>query len=572
VFTDSEPNKVYDLDRDDNYTLILDYGVNTGSGKPDYKLFIPAHLFNDKPYVAMVVVHGVAGAVVDGYGCSDGFEEWGVRVVNRASKSGYKWHDLDADGVWDVGEPGLEGWTIYVDLNDNNTWNVGEPYAETDATGYYKISDITAGTYKVREVLQPGWTCSYPAGGYYEETFVGGMDYTGNNFGNWTTATKSGMKFHDLDADGVKDAGEPGLAGWTIYVDYDNDGVLDAGEPSAVTAADGTYTITGIVPGTWRVKEVAQAGWTQSYPASGYHEETFTSGAALTNNNFGNWQYATKSGYKFKDDNGNGVFDTSEGEVGLAGWTINLWTGSPGSLVFVASTITDVNGYYEFDQIIPGTTYYVSEVIPDPAWIQTFPNSTTAGAMYIDGLGYVWVINLTSGEIHANNNFGNTYYHDETAWAYDNNNPDKSIPFTDKAIFKKPGFNNWGWTNGPYTLGMIEGLGEAGYVLDLYAGAGNNILSNGVLVGHVKLTAVGNQLTIHYTMEGVNVLDEIHLYVGKDYLPKKNGKYTNSPGLFPYDMSHFTPDGSGGYSLTITVNDNFYIAAHAVVRMYEIMD
>ena len=40
---------------------------------------------------------------------------------------------------------------------------------------------------------------------------------------------KSGMKFEDLDADGVKDAGEPGLGGWTIYIDYNDDGVLDDG-------------------------------------------------------------------------------------------------------------------------------------------------------------------------------------------------------------------------------------------------------------------------------------------------------------------------------------------------------
>ena len=60
---------------------------------------------------------------------------------------------------------------------------------------------------------------------------------TGNDFGNWTTATKAGVKFNDLDADGAaREAGEPGLPGWTIYVDYDNDGVKDANEPSAVTA------------------------------------------------------------------------------------------------------------------------------------------------------------------------------------------------------------------------------------------------------------------------------------------------------------------------------------------------
>jgi len=118
--------------------------------------------------------------------------------------------------------------------------------------------------------------------------------------GNHTTASKSGVKFHHLDADGVKDAGEPGLAGWVIYVNYDDDGVADAGEPSATTGADGSYSITGVNPGTRKVKEVAQAGWTCSFPSPNcYHEETFTSGGALTNNDFGNWTTASKSGVKF---------------------------------------------------------------------------------------------------------------------------------------------------------------------------------------------------------------------------------------------------------------------------------
>jgi hypothetical protein len=96
------------------------------------------------------------------------------------------------------------------------------------------------GTWKVKEVAQTGWTCSFPNPCYHQETFVSGMTYADNNFGNWTTATKSGIKFHDLNADGVKDEGEPGLAGWTIYVDYDDDGILELdaeNEPYAVTDA-----------------------------------------------------------------------------------------------------------------------------------------------------------------------------------------------------------------------------------------------------------------------------------------------------------------------------------------------
>ena len=132
-------------------------------------------------------------------------------------------------------------------------------------------------------------------------------------------ATKSGMKFDDLDADGVKDVGEPGLAGWTIYVDYDNDSVLDAGEPSAVTAAGGAYTINGITPGTWKVREVDQAGWTCSFPSPCYHEETFASGAALTGNDFGNYQNVGQKVVKYHDHNADGVKDGSGDEV-LSGW------------------------------------------------------------------------------------------------------------------------------------------------------------------------------------------------------------------------------------------------------------
>ena len=57
--------------------------------------------------------------------------------------------------------------------------------------------------------------------------------------------------------DGVKDAGEPGLAGFRIWADYDNDGVRDAGEPFDDTDANGNYTITNIQDpsGTYSLRE-----------------------------------------------------------------------------------------------------------------------------------------------------------------------------------------------------------------------------------------------------------------------------------------------------------------------------
>jgi len=75
----------------------------------------------------------------------------------------------------------------------------------------------------VREEAQAGWTCSYPnvaadlavkpvvsTACWYEETFTSGVTERNNDFGNWTPASKTGMKFEDLDADGVKDGTEAG--------------------------------------------------------------------------------------------------------------------------------------------------------------------------------------------------------------------------------------------------------------------------------------------------------------------------------------------------------------------------
>jgi len=85
----------------------------------------------------------------------------------------------------------------------------------------------------------------------------------------------SGMKFSDLDAEGDKDDGEPGLAGWTITIDGTGPDGLPIYE-EVVTGPDGfwdwqspTYTFNGNNQPqdvNLTVCEVLQSGWTQSYP------------------------------------------------------------------------------------------------------------------------------------------------------------------------------------------------------------------------------------------------------------------------------------------------------------------
>ena len=115
--------------------------------------------------------------------------------------------------------------------------------------------------------------------GYHEETFTSQRrPMTGNDFGNWTTATKSGVKFEDLDADGSRGGGRAGPAGLD-----DLRGLRQrrrAGCGRAVRGDGGGRHLHdhGDQPGHLAgARKCGQAGWTQLVPGAGYHEETVQS-------------------------------------------------------------------------------------------------------------------------------------------------------------------------------------------------------------------------------------------------------------------------------------------------------
>jgi uncharacterized repeat protein (TIGR01451 family) len=58
--------------------------------------------------------------------------------------------------------------------------------------------------------------------------------------------TLSGVKFNDANGNGVRDAGEAGIGGVTIFIDSNQNGALDVGERTTVTASDGSYSFFGV--------------------------------------------------------------------------------------------------------------------------------------------------------------------------------------------------------------------------------------------------------------------------------------------------------------------------------------
>jgi len=112
------------------------------------------------------------------------------------------------------------------------------------------------------------------------------------------TASVSGFKFDDIDGNGVWDMpDETGLEGWTI-------GLYRLSEPNGlaaalptpdlgfelyaqtVTAADGSYSFTGLLPGTYYLAEEQQDGWVMTVSPEGMF--LVQNGVALTDLNFGN--------------------------------------------------------------------------------------------------------------------------------------------------------------------------------------------------------------------------------------------------------------------------------------------
>ena len=195
-----------------------------------------------------------------------------------------------------------------------------------------------------------------------------------------TTHCLSGIVFSDDDQNGVRDSGEPGIAGVVISA-TDGHGIA----ATAISGPDGTWSICGLPETTYTVTETVPAGFRQTAPnatvqISRYLASVATdAGGSFTvtfcNESFSNLAFGNAalpgsiSGTKFNDANGNGLLDT--GEAGVAGVTINLFAGSSASGTPVAAAATDASGAFSFGNLAAGT-YALTEDLP-AGYRQTVP-------------------------------------------------------------------------------------------------------------------------------------------------------------------------------------------------------
>ena len=285
--------------------------------------------------------------------------------------------DKNNDGVQGAGETGIAGATVTV-TGTNDLGQAVTATLLTDANGNYKFADLRPGSYTVTESQPAGYLDGKDSAGnsggvlgndkVSTITLNPGDAPSGVNFGELKAASIAGCVYNDVNNDGLKGAGEGGIAGATVTLTGTNDlGV--AVSVSATTAADGSYAFTGLRPGSYSVTETQPAGYTDGKDTAGSAGGTvsndkisaITLGAGVDsiNNNFGELTPAKAhvGDLVFEDKNANGTQDA--GEVGIGNVTVNLCDAN-GNVV--GSTTTDAAGKYGFD--VAAGTYSVQVVAP----------------------------------------------------------------------------------------------------------------------------------------------------------------------------------------------------------------
>ena len=313
-------------------------------------------------------------------------------TVLNGSVSGTIWEDRFRDGARDVDllgtflDPGIAGWSLFLDLNRNLAFDAGEPTTVTNSQGDYTFTDLQVGDYELFQVVPSGWE---PTLGYdisQTVTVFSGANSRAGDFANFNLSsiipgTIQGTVWSDLNANGVRDVSglggfsDPGIAGRTVFVDLNNNGLHETSEPSAITAADGTYTISSVNPGTITILEVVPAGWSATNPSTAARTVVLRNGGTLTGIDFGNYarQEGVISGTVFHDANANGTRDA--GEPGLDGLTIWLDTNNNAALDPGEQRVTTVAdqfftpaineaGNWEFTHL-PAGAYVVRVQIPE---------------------------------------------------------------------------------------------------------------------------------------------------------------------------------------------------------------
>lgn len=257
----------------------------------------------------------------------------------------------------------LPGATVFIDLNRNGQFDPNEPSTVSDAYGAYSFSSLKPtdpnvwnGGYN----LFVSRTDQYGQSAHPDLSNVdvssSGITIIDINVDDIPSATVKGKVWWDKDGNHKIDAGEPSLAGRTIFNDENFDGRLSAGETSVVSNENGEYEIVVPIRSNYYYQTVIREanvplGW---YGGNYFYADRLVPDQILVINQPAELiRRGTISGSIWNDANRNGIHDPDEEPV--ASQQVFIDRDNDGVLsAGERSVLSDAQGHYEFQNVKPG--------------------------------------------------------------------------------------------------------------------------------------------------------------------------------------------------------------------------
>ena len=337
------------------------------------------------------------------------------------------WDDANGDGIQNGSEQGLDGVRVYLlDGSGNRISQSGVAMSTTTASdGSYSFSNLKPGSYSIEVERPSGYQFTARDRGVDDSidsdvdgntgkssilTLLSGQSNVDLDAGLFRPVSLGDRIWHDFNANGIQDAGEPGISGVTVYLtDSSGSRILLNGLPvQRTTDNNGFYSFTGLTPSSYGIevirpssdfafsskREGSDAALDSDLNAAGKSDPVaLISGGGESSIDGGLFKLASLGDRVWADTNANGIQDA--GEVGTAGLTVELYDPSGANLL--QSTTTNLSGIYSFAGLTPGD-YVVRFSKPADAYFSETGNGTMSTDNDAGADGFTSVISLASGD------------------------------------------------------------------------------------------------------------------------------------------------------------------------------
>lgn len=375
-----------------------------GTAASDSNAIVPGTPTITKAKTATVPLNGVDDMTID------------AGLIELGSLGDKIWLDADGDNVQDAGESGVAG--VMVDLLKGtggsavpvttDAYGTAITTVTTGANGLYKFDNLPAGDYTVKFTLPTGyWFVQLDQGaddaldsdaikqsdnsiGLAETTLSTGEHDMTIDAGIHALASLGDLVWHDINGDGVQDAGEPGKSGIKVEL-FEADGTTPAQDAygaavaSQTTDANGNYKFINLAAGDYKVKfsdlpngfkftgkdegtDAVDSDANPSDPDAGLTDTvTLAIGQQRTDVDAGIVDRVSLGNFVWNDRDFDGIQDA--GEPGVAGVTVKLFDAADLTTALDTKT-TAADGSYMFTNLWPGD-YVVQFILPSDEYMFT---------------------------------------------------------------------------------------------------------------------------------------------------------------------------------------------------------